>query len=62
MVSESYIIFQLENLHEEHDFRLPITRRDLENMTADLRKRVGGPIKAALDNAKLTLVSLVFAL
>ncbi|RGB32887.1 Hsp70 protein [Rhizophagus diaphanus] len=51
-------IASLENLHEEHDFRLPITRRDLENMTADLRKRVGGPIKAALDNAKLTLASI----
>ncbi|RIA89435.1 Hsp70 protein [Glomus cerebriforme] len=51
-------IASIENLHEEHDFRLAVTRSELEKMTSDLRNRVGGPIKTALNNAKLTLAGI----
>ncbi|CAG8495404.1 2173_t:CDS:10 [Ambispora gerdemannii] len=41
-------IASIENLHEEFDFRLPVTRRELETLSDDLLKRVSGPIDDAL--------------
>ncbi|CAI2179762.1 6593_t:CDS:10 [Funneliformis geosporum] len=51
-------ISSIENLHEDLDFRFPITRSKFEEITADLRKRVSGPINNALSNGKLTLADL----
>ncbi|CAG8574514.1 8554_t:CDS:10 [Cetraspora pellucida] len=48
----------LENLHEERDFRLTITRSELEAMIVDLIKRVNGPIQDVLNNAKMTLADI----
>ncbi|RHZ78735.1 hypothetical protein Glove_156g20 [Diversispora epigaea] len=47
-------IASIESLHEGRDFRLPITRSELELMIGDLIKRVGGPIQDALNNAKMS--------
>ncbi|CAG8539513.1 9442_t:CDS:10 [Ambispora leptoticha] len=38
----------IENLHEEFDFRLPVTRKELESLSDDLLKRVSAPINDAL--------------
>ncbi|CAG8645954.1 5299_t:CDS:2, partial [Funneliformis mosseae] len=51
-------IASIENLHEDLDFRLPITRSKFEEITDDLRKRVIGPINTALSNGKLTLADI----
>ncbi|CAG8741863.1 16987_t:CDS:2, partial [Racocetra fulgida] len=48
----------LENLHEERDFRIAITRSELEAMIVDLIKRVNGPIQDVLNNAKMTLADI----
>lgn len=46
---------QIENLMDEQDFRLQVTRDDLESLSADLLERVPGPIERALASSKLTL-------
>ncbi|KAF0478530.1 HSP70-domain-containing protein [Gigaspora margarita] len=48
-------VASLESLHEERDFRLTITRSELEAMIVDLVERVNGPIQDVLNNAKMTL-------
>ncbi|CAG8781407.1 18920_t:CDS:2, partial [Acaulospora morrowiae] len=48
-------VASIENLHEEHDLRLAITRTELDAMIVDLVKRVGGPIQEALGNAGMSL-------
>ncbi|KAF9585248.1 Hypoxia up-regulated protein 1 [Lunasporangiospora selenospora] len=45
----------IENLMEEHDFRVLVTRAELEDMSKDLLARVGGPIDAALSDANMKL-------
>ncbi|KAG9295442.1 hypothetical protein G9A89_013471 [Geosiphon pyriformis] len=47
-------IASIENLHEEFDFRLPITRSEFETLSADLLERVNGPIEHALKIANMT--------
>ncbi|CAG8529838.1 6183_t:CDS:10 [Diversispora eburnea] len=47
-------IASVKSLHEGRDFRLPITRSELESMISDLIKRVGRPIQDALKNAKMS--------
>ncbi|ORX61761.1 HSP70-domain-containing protein [Hesseltinella vesiculosa] len=43
----------VEGLHEEKDFRLKVTRKQLENLCADLLDRVSGPIATALEQANM---------
>ncbi|KAI8060942.1 heat shock protein 70 family [Gongronella butleri] len=45
----------VEGLHEEKDFRLKVTRRQLESLSADLLDRVAGPITNALNLANMTI-------
>lgn len=44
---------QIENVFEEKDFRMKVTREALEGMCADLFERVAKPIKMALDAAAM---------
>ena len=53
--SEHYA--QIENLIEEKDFRLLVTRSFLETLYADLFDRVVIPIQKVLENSGISLVS-----
>ncbi|GAA5901408.1 hypothetical protein JCM5296_003002 [Sporobolomyces johnsonii] len=46
---------RIEGLIDDIDFRLEVTRADLESRSADLLPRLTKPIQDALDSAKLTL-------
>lgn len=46
---------QIENVFQEKDFKLQITRAELEKMCADLFERVAKPIKMALDAAAMAV-------
>ncbi|KAM7349563.1 hypoxia up-regulated Grp170 co-chaperone protein [Cochliomyia hominivorax] len=46
---------QIENLLEDHDFRLQVTREKLEEICSDLWPRVIKPLEQALTNSGLTL-------
>ena len=48
---------QIENLFEEKDFRMKVTRAQLEEICADLFARVEKPIKMALDASAMKMVS-----
>jgi len=48
---------QIENVFEEKDFKIKVTRAELEKMCEDLFTRVEKPIKMALDAAAMTAVS-----
>ncbi|RZC35188.1 HSP70 and/or Trypan PARP domain containing protein [Asbolus verrucosus] len=45
---------QIEGLLDEEDFKVLVTREDLENLMQDLFERVGKPIEQALKTAHLT--------
>ncbi|ORZ14632.1 Hsp70 protein-domain-containing protein [Absidia repens] len=45
----------IEGLHEEKDFKLKVTRKQLESLCHDLLDRVSAPILAALDKAGMTV-------
>ena len=47
---------QIEGLLDDIDFRLKVTRAELEEMCADLFDRIGHPIKQALQAADMTMV------
>jgi len=49
----------VEGLLEDVDFRLRVTREELEEMCADLYDRVGKPVKQALEAADMTIVSII---
>lgn len=46
---------QVENLFEEHDFAVHVTRAELEEMCKDLFEHVDKPIKMALNAAAMTM-------
>jgi len=46
---------QVENLIDEQDFRLRVTREELENFSSDLMERVPVPIEQALAASKMTM-------
>ncbi|KAL1923276.1 uncharacterized protein VTP21DRAFT_8256 [Calcarisporiella thermophila] len=48
----------IEGLHEDRDFRMKVTRADLERLSKDLLKRVMDPINIALKNANVDLSSV----
>ncbi|CAJ0640731.1 6430_t:CDS:10 [Entrophospora sp. SA101] len=48
-------IASIENLHEEKDFRITISRKEFEAITDDLIKYVEAPYTTALNKANLTL-------
>lgn len=48
---------QIENVFEEKDFRMKVTRKELERICADLFSRVENPIKMALDASAMKMVS-----
>lgn len=52
---------QIENVFEEKDFRMKVTRAELEEICADLFSRVEKPIKMALDCAAMKMVSHPFS-
>ncbi|KAI9288726.1 heat shock protein 70 family [Umbelopsis sp. AD052] len=43
----------VEGLHEEQDFKMKVTRSELENLCKDLLARVDTPIKTVLEAAKM---------
>lgn len=45
---------QIEGLLDEEDFKVLVTREDLENLVKDLFERVGKPVEMALKTAHLT--------
>ncbi|KAL1506385.1 hypothetical protein ABEB36_005758 [Hypothenemus hampei] len=45
---------QIEGLLDEKDFKLLVTRDELENLIPDLLKRVAGPVEQALKTSHLT--------
>jgi len=49
---------RIESLVDDEDFKAKVTRAELEEMCADLWKRVGGPVKQALEAADLTMDSI----
>lgn len=46
---------QIENLLEDHDFRLQVTRGKLEELCNDIWPRVAGPLHQAIDASGLSL-------
>ncbi|XP_057663331.1 hypoxia up-regulated protein 1 [Diorhabda carinulata] len=48
-------IAQIENLLDEQDFKLKITREEMEELFTDLFERVGKPVEQALKAAHLTI-------
>lgn len=48
-------IAQIENLLDEQDFKLRITREEMEELFTDLFERVGKPVEQALKAAHLTM-------
>ena len=50
------ILFQVEGLLEDVDFRLKVTREELDAMCSDLYDRVQEPVRQALAAADMTLV------
>ncbi|KJE95164.1 hypoxia up-regulated protein [Capsaspora owczarzaki ATCC 30864] len=51
-------VAQIESLHEDIDFKLKVTRAELETMCAHLFARVASPIEQALAMANVTLAEL----
>lgn len=49
---------QVENVFMEKDFKLKVTRAELEEMCHDLFERVAKPVKMALDASSMTLVCI----
>lgn len=47
---------QIESLHEGIDFKLKVTRAELEDICKDLIARVRNPLQTALDAANMTVV------
>ncbi|KAG0290998.1 hypothetical protein BGZ98_003209, partial [Dissophora globulifera] len=48
----------VENLMEENDFKIKVTRAELEDLSKDLLTRVRGPIDAALSEANMKLADI----
>lgn len=48
---------QVEGLLEDVDFRLKVTREELDAMCSDLYDRVQEPVRQALEAADMTMVS-----
>lgn len=48
---------QVEGLLEDVDFRLKVTREELDAMCTDLYDRVQEPVRQALEAADMTMVS-----
>lgn len=46
---------QIEGLLDEQDFKLLVTREEMENLVQDLFERVGKPVEQALKTAHLTM-------
>lgn len=46
---------QVEGLLDEQDFKLMVTREEMENLVEDLFERVGKPVEQALKTAHLTI-------
>lgn len=46
----------VEGLHEDKDFKMKVTRQQLESLCQDLLDRVAGPILTALDKSGMTVV------
>lgn len=46
----------VEGLHEEKDFKLKVTRKQLESICSDLLERVSGPILSALKESGMSVV------
>lgn len=57
------ITAQIENVHEEHDFMMPVTRAMLEDVIKDLEVKLVQPIVDALKMADLPpeKVQIVFS-
>lgn len=51
------LVSQVENLHEGLDFKMKVTRAELESICSDLIARVQNPMKKALEAASMTVVS-----
>lgn len=47
----------MESLYEDVDFKVKVTRAELENLCADLLERVPGPIATALEANNMKAVS-----
>lgn len=47
----------VEGLHEEKDFKMKVTRKQLESLCSDLLDRVSGPILSALKESGMSVVS-----
>lgn len=48
---------QVEGLLEDVDFRLRVTREELDAMCTDLYERAADPVRQALEAADMTMVS-----
>uniref|UniRef100_A0A915BBA6 Hypoxia up-regulated protein 1 n=2 Tax=Parascaris univalens TaxID=6257 RepID=A0A915BBA6_PARUN len=49
---------QVENVHEDHDFKVRVTRAELEEMIADLEPRMLQPINDALKMAEMDVAQV----
>ena len=49
----------MEGLLEDVDFRLRVTREELDTMCSDLYDRVGEPVRQALEAADMTMVGIL---
>lgn len=49
---------QVENVHEDHDFKVRVTRAELEEMIVDLEPRMLQPINDALKMAEMDVAQV----
>jgi len=49
---------QIENVMEDIDFKIPVSREKLLELSADLMERVTSPVQAALNSASMTMESI----
>ena len=53
--------YQIEGLLEDVDFRVKVTRKELEELCEDIFVRIGDPVTQALQVADITLVSIIIS-
>ena len=54
-------IAQIENVFEEQNFRLKVTRTEFEDMCEKLLKRVNKPVKMAVEASSIPMVNYATA-
>ncbi|XP_067935548.1 hypoxia up-regulated protein 1-like [Watersipora subatra] len=49
---------QVENLMDDEDFKVKVTRKELESMSADIFERIAAPVQQALQGSEITMAEI----